>query len=231
MQRIDSSSVRGGSISDKILKPAAVSAVCPHCNTMAIFSLRKYSDAGPQNSVSGLGNCPSCKGEVGFWTLNPSGGSTFDTAEIYMSPPPKNYFPNPSELNEIPLPLKKALLSTIDCYNAGIYTAATVSGRRTLEGIFKYLLPEEKRNMPLYKLIEAATTEKDLSEPLKTLAHAIRAGGNIGAHFDMEHEPDENVARQIVELLSYLVSYLYVLPAKISQLEGSLGKAEAKEIT
>ncbi|WP_162596177.1 DUF4145 domain-containing protein [Methylobacterium sp. 17Sr1-1] len=120
--------------------------------------------------------------------------------------------------------MKKALISTIECYNAGIYSAAAVSGRRTLEGIFKYLLPEGKRNGPLHKLIEEATAAKDLSGPLKTLSHAIRTGGNLGAHFDEEHEPDENVARQMVELLNYLVSYLYVLPAQISQLEADLGK-------
>lgn len=227
MQRIDSSAVRGGDISGKILKPAGVSALCPHCNQRAVFSLHSYSPPGPQNSISGEASCPACKDSIAFWSLNPKGGSSFDSAEIYMSPAPKNYFPTPDELKEIPLPLKKALISTIECYNAGIYSAAAVSGRRTLEGIFKYLLPEGKRNMPLHRLIEEATAAKDLSGPLKTLSHAIRTGGNLGAHFDEEHEPDERVARQMVELLNYLVSYLYVLPAQIGQLESDLGKAKA----
>lgn len=146
-----------------------------------------------------------------------------------MSPAPKNYLPNPEEYDDVPLQLRRALIATIECYNAGIYTAATVAGRRTLEGIFKYLVNEDKRNQSLARLIETVKAEKDLSEPLSALSHAIRSGGNLGAHFDMEHEPDENVARQIVELLSYLISYLYVLPAKINQLEVALGKAEAKD--
>lgn len=82
--------------------------------------------------------------------------------------------------------------------------------------------------MPLYKLIETATQQTDLAAPLRSLSHAIRSGGNLGAHFDMEREPDEAVARQIVELLSYLISYLYVLPARIQQLEEDLGKIEAE---
>lgn len=228
MQRLDSSAVRGGELSGKILKPTAISAVCPYCNHKVIFSLHSYSQPGPQNSISAAGICPSCKDKAGFWSLNPSGGSSFDAAEIYMSPPPKNYFSNPDDLESIPAPLKKALLSTIDCYNAGIYSAATVSGRRTLEGIFKYLLPEDKRKKPLHQLIEAAMHEQDLSQPLKTLSHAIRTGGNLGAHFDEKHEPDEIIARQMVELLSYLISYLYVLPSQISQLESDLGKTTVR---
>ena len=101
-------------------------------------------------------------------------------------------------------------------------------GRRALEGTFNFLLPEDKRNGPLYRLIETATQQTDLAAPLKALSHAIRSGGNLGAHFEMEREPDEAVARQIVELLSYLISYLYVLPARIAQLEDALGKIDGE---
>ena len=74
------------------------------------------------------------------------------------------------------------------------------------------------------RLIEHAKSEIDLAAPLSALSHAIRDGGNLGAHFDMEKEPDERLARQMVELLEYLISYLYVLPKRIEQLEQSLGR-------
>lgn len=154
---------------------------------------------------------------------------TVNSAEVYMHPSPNNFFPTPAEADSIPAPLRRAFVSTIDSYNASIFPATVVSGRRTLEGIFKYLVPEEMRNLPLAKLIDAAKAEKDLSAPLSALSHAIRSGGNLGAHFDIEREPDEAVARQIVELLSYLISYLYVLPAKIEQLENDLSKIKAKD--
>ena len=231
MQRIDGSSVRGGTIDGKILRPGAVAAICPSCNEKVVFNLGSYSAPGPQNSITASGTCPSCSKVAGFWTLNPNNSERFERAEIYMSPSSREYLPAPEEIENIPPLLRNALVSTIDCYNAGIYTATTVQGRRTLEGIFKYLLPEEKRNVPLAKLIDSVKAEIDLSAPLSSLSHAIRAGGNIGAHFDMEHEPDEKIARQIVELLSYLVSYLYVLPKKIKKLEDDLSKAEPKEIS
>lgn len=61
-----------------------------------------------------------------------------------------------------------------------------------------------------------------MAEPLGKLAHAIRDGGNLGAHFDMEKEPTEEMAKHMVELLNYLISYLYVLPKEIEKLEQSL---------
>ena len=64
----------------------------------------------------------------------------------------------------------------------------------------------------------------DLAAPLKSLSHAIRDGGNLGAHFDEEREPTEELARQMVELLDYLIAYLYVLPGQIAGLEQSLSK-------
>ncbi|MBX3453778.1 DUF4145 domain-containing protein [Ferrovibrio sp.] len=226
MQKIDPSAIRGCEISGRLIRPAAVSAICPKCNAKVIFTLYGFSTGGHLNSVSAAGNCPSCNGKVGFWSINTSGVATIHSAEIYMHPSPQNFFPEPSEVDFIPSPLRRALISTIESYNAGIYAAAAVSGRRTLEGIFKFLVPEEKRNLPLAKLIDAAKEEKDLSAPLSALSHAIRSGGNLGAHFDMELEPDEAVARQIVELLSYLISYLYVLPARIEQLESDLSKID-----
>lgn len=225
MQEIDYSAVRGGELSGTVFKPRAISSICPSCNSKVVFTLSGFSQVGPQHSVAATGNCPSCKANVGFWSVNSSGTPKANSAHIYMHPAAKNHFPNPTEINAIPDPLRRALVSTIESYNAGIYTATAVSGRRTLEGIFKYLVPEEKRNLPLAKLIDAAKTEKDMSAPLNALSHAIRSGGNLGAHFDMEHEPSEAVARQMVELLSYLISYLYVLPIKIRQLEDELGKS------
>jgi hypothetical protein len=123
----------------------------------------------------------------------------------------------------VPDPLRRSLISTIDAFNTKNFAATAVCGRRTLEAIFKYRLPAaSERN--LATLIDAATKQVDFGEPLRTLAHAIRSGGNLGAHFDPDNEPSENVARDMVELLEYLISYLYVLPQKIGNLESSLGK-------
>jgi hypothetical protein len=143
-----------------------------------------------------------------------------------MYPPASNFYPNPEFIDDIPEPLQRSLISTIDSYNGKNYVATAVGCRRTLEGIFKYLLPKEKRNEVLAKLINHTKEEVDLAAPLSSLSHAIRDGGNLGAHFDMEKEPDENMARQMVELIDYLISYLYILPKEIEKLEESLAKGK-----
>ena len=109
-----------------------------------------------------------------------------------------------------------------DALNSSNFAATTVCARRTLEGIFKYLVPEKEQKKPLAQLIEHVKSNNDLAAPLQSLSHAIRDGGNLGAHFDMEKEPDAVIARQMVEFLEYLISYLYVLPKEINALESSL---------
>lgn len=144
---------------------------------------------------------------------------------VYMHPVAKNHYPSPEFAPNIPEALQRSLVSAIDAFNSRNYAATAVCARRTLEGIFKYLVSEEKRTAPLAKLIEHAKSDIDLAAPLTSLSHAIRDGGNLGAHFDMEKEPTDLIARQMVELLSYLISYLYVLPSEIKKLEDSLGKS------
>jgi hypothetical protein len=151
-------------------------------------------------------------------------GSENNPVAVYMYPPAGNYYPTPEFASDFPEALRRSFVSTIDAFNSKNYAATAVCGRRTLEGIFKYLVSQEKRNTNLAKLIELATDEVDLAAPLKILSHAIRDGGNLGAHFDMEKEPTEPLARQMVQLLDYLISYLYVLPKEIKKLEQSLGR-------
>ena len=95
-------------------------------------------------------------------------------------------------------------------------------GRRAMEGVFK-LLPNAKNKQQLPDRIDAASADPNLSKPLKRLAHGIRKGGNLGAHFDEEVEPDEDTARHMLELLEYLVTYFYVLPVRVAELEQVLG--------
>ena len=55
-----------------------------------------------------------------------------------------------------------------------------------------------------------------------TLSDAIREGGNLGAHFDFEREPNEETATQMIELLDYLIEYLFILPKRIENLKNAI---------
>ena len=128
--------------------------------------------------------------------------------------------------DNIPDRLQRAFTSTVESFNAKNYYATAVGCRRTLEGIFKYRLPAENQGNNLHNLIEQVRSSQDLAEPLNKLSHAIREGGNLGAHFDEELEPDHELARHMVELLEYFISYLYILPQKIADLDEVLNPPE-----
>jgi Domain of unknown function (DUF4145) len=222
MQLIPENSVRSSSSSygsNSIKVPTSISTNCPHCNALVVFALDKYLDDAFRKAASATGICPGCQLEVFFWVIL---DSKDNQSMIYMYPQVKNYYPHPDFLNDLPEPLSRSFVSAVNALNSQNYTATAVCARRTLEGIFKYLVPEEERKKTLVKLIEHTKLNMDLSAPLTFLSHAIREGGNLGAHFDTEKEPNEVMARQMVDLLEYLISYLYVLPKEIKQLEESL---------
>lgn len=223
MQLIANSSVRNwaGTTPRSV---GALSTVCPHCGERVTFTVLRHQADGPRNTVSGTGNCPKCNKAVHFWSVHDGSASDGMPTAIYMCPPVRNFFQASSLSAEVPEPLKRSFVSTVDAFNARNFVATSVCCRRTLEGIIKYLLPEDKRKGNLVRLIDLAAASLDLAAPLKSLSHAIRDGGNLGAHFDEEREPTEGLARQMVELLDYLIAYLYVLPGQIAGLEQSLSK-------
>lgn len=204
-----------------------VSAFCPHCGDKVVFALSNHVDDRARLATAATASCPSCSKNVQFWSVRHKtapAGEDNNPAGVFMYPPAKLHFPIPNLGPDIPEQLHRSFLSAVEAFNSKNYAATAVCGRRTLEGIFKYLLPKEQQNANLARLIAAAKDHVDLAEPLTKLSHAIRDGGNLGAHFDAEREPDQKLARQMVELLSYLISYLYVLPNEIKKLEESLGK-------
>lgn len=76
--------------------------------------------------------------------------------------------------------------------------------------------------------MEVLSSHVELQQPLLTLAHAIRVGGNLGAHFDLEREPDDRLSRFAVDMLDYIIEYLYVLPRRIEQLHTHIEELPSK---
>lgn len=71
----------------------------------------------------------------------------------------------------------------------------------------------------------------DLAKPLITPAHAIRQVGNLGAHVDLRKEPDRDTVKAQLELIEYLLEYMYTLPGMIETVNDkvdALGEEEAE---
>lgn len=227
METIAKENVRTWVVINNVRAPKSVSYTCPHCLEKVIFTLDKHGDDLLRLSLASSSQCPACNKGVNFWAIrsgNPPADKSGDPIEIYMYPPVTQRVKPPSLPDNVPDPLKRAFMSAVDALNQKNYAATAVCARRTLEGIFKYLLPETERHANLAELIERTKAKVDLAAPLSSLSHAIRDGGNLGAHFDMEKEPTEPICRQMVELVGYLITYLYVLPKEIAGLEAKLGR-------
>ncbi len=216
MRQITKNQVRKWTKVAGISIPASFSAWCPHCSEKVTFNTTNHTHDPKRACVSASCNCPSCSHHVSIWSLGAHGP---DSAEVYIHPNTGEPH-SPKEISSIiPEPLYRSYISTIDAYNSGNYVATAVCCRRTLEGLFQGLLPEGERVHNLARAISQVADTVNLSEPIGNFANVLRQGGNLGAHFDNEKEPDEEMALQMLTLLENLIDFLHVLPQEISSLE------------
>jgi Domain of unknown function (DUF4145) len=117
--------------------------------------------------------------------------------------------------------VQKAYADTLATLNSGISSAVATLARKTLEGIIKlsYPNPEGIKDRSLFKLIRDLPQNKDLGKPIMELSYAMREGGNLSAHFDLEKDTDAESAEKMVELLESLIEYLYVIPSRVDALK------------
>jgi len=136
-----------------------------------------------------------------------------------------------SGADSMPTAIRQAYQDTIDVFNAGVWSATATQTRRTLEGIVHELLPETERTGPLAQQLRklAESESVNLAQPLITLSHALRESGNIGAHFDLTRTTDRATAAAMLDLIDYLIEYIYALPEMIEGLNRRVQQLDQEE--
>jgi hypothetical protein len=205
--------------------PHSVDIHCPFCARHVTFTLRDYALDGNRNTMAASATCPGCHQTARFWAIDPrpfSDTQGKECQELCIFPKP-TLSRNPiAGIDKMPPEIGKAYASTVNVYNAREWTATAVCCRRVLEGIAKNFLPPAMQNKPLAQQLSDLKANVDLAKPLTALAEALRKGGHLGAHFDLERAPDQAAASQMVDLLEYLIQYLYVLPAEVESLHDTV---------
>jgi hypothetical protein len=206
--------------------PASVDIICPFCGRQVNFALTGWEQSKSLNGRLGRSRCPGCGKSALFLCVNyPPDEDT----EVYIYPAPK-LIRKPVEgiesTDKFPDPLKGAYASAINTFNVRQWTAAAVLCGRVLEGLAKSLMPEDKQNLPLARQLRELPNQVDLEAPILMLADGIRKGRNIGAHFDAEKEPDQETTEMMLDLLDYIIEYLFVLPGRIEGLHNKLAASE-----
>jgi hypothetical protein len=205
--------------------PQSFDMNCPACGKQVNFvSEAPLADQNRQ-ATSATARCTRCRETISVWTIISS-----EEARVYVLPGPDSK--NPMEGTEImPESMQRAYQSTVAAFNAGIWDATLVSGRRTLEALVQHLAPDPDARAPLAKQLERLSDNEqvDLAAPLITLSHAVRQGGNLGAHFEFERAADRQIAALTLEMIEYFLWYIYVLPDKIEDLDRKIEGQDEQE--
>ncbi len=214
--------------------PYSINYQCPLCGQLVTFTLAEPNFDSQRNTISATARCPNCRERVRFWVIDPidakqqGSGAPPRCRALWMYPPLTLRRDPMKGLNQIPPEIRKFYIATITEYNSGHWDATAVLCGKVLEGILERLLPEDARYGTLAQQVRALGEKVDLHQPLTNLADALREGRNLAAHFDLSVETDRSIADQMVDLLEYLLEYLFVLPANVAALREAL-KGEDKE--
>ena len=207
--------------------PNCVDTICPFCGRPMSFSLNEWRDARNVNSLYMASRCSACNKSANFlWTRCKKEGTTQnDMSGFYMWPVPKLIRQPISGLDAtsaFPEKLGRAYASAIRTFNVRECIGSTVLCGRLLEGLLKELLPENSEHRNIADGLKQLPKHVKLYEPLLKLADGIRKGRNIGAHFDPEKEPDQEITEMMLDLLDYLIEYLFILPDRVDRLHKRL---------
>jgi hypothetical protein len=204
--------------------PQSVDTFCPHCGRFVNLVLGNQGAA--HGTILANARCPGCSKLSRFYVVDPGNGkdaSKRGCALLAIHPDPlvsRSPVVAPEKLES--QALARAYEASLAAYNSGLWAACATSCRRTLEGILHTLLPEAARTGTLFDQLERLPKEVDLSKPLVALANSLRKGGNIAAHFNLDKEPDQSTAQIMLDLLDYLMEYIYALRDKAQELEERL---------
>jgi Domain of unknown function (DUF4145) len=200
--------------------PSLVDWMCPHCPRHVSFLATGWRKLEGPN-WHGVAKCPGCHAPVQLFALHVgTGHNTLAGGKLFMYPAGRSRVPAAEVLDSTKLTsgVKSAYKSAVNVTNTREWTASAVLCRRLLEGIAKSVLPPEVQKLPLAKQLAALPDHVNLAKPVLELADTVRRGGNLGAHFDLDKEPDEQVARLMLDLCEDLLQYLFVLPQRIDDL-------------
>lgn len=200
--------------------PEALDVVCGHCNrTVTVAAMNRQDNMGLVSTFGAV--CPGCKQVLCFYIPNFDCESKEDLV-IIMSPSSVVSRPALQGVEYIPDGVRRSYFNTLSSYRSANWVATAVMVRRTLEALVKNVLGDKAKKFILAKHLEEIPKHVDLGRKILEPAHILRQGGNLGAHFDEEREPTEDLVQSMFAFLEYLLEFVYVLPHKSEDLANTI---------
>jgi hypothetical protein len=199
--------------------PTVIDLLCPACKRPVTFHLPNWSNEEAAGSPKGA-RCPAC-GRVS--DLLRLGGGVNNEVRIYLDATDPSVREPVAGLDlvsedSISLPLKKAYQSALNVFAIGEAEATAASCRRVVEGIMERIGSEPhggRRRVLAQRIRDLADNPQVLARPIIELSEALRERGNLAAHFNADIETSIDDAGRMLDLLDYLITYLFVVPEQI----------------
>ena len=203
----------------------AVELICPYCQKLSAFETKPWQEHG-RKVAAAEAPCARCERTVQFVQLLDDTGARLDEG-LHVYPPTgaREAMPGSEYLHELANPLGRTYDSALRLYNKGEWGPAALVVRHLLEGLASRLLPDDKRELPLSRQLEALPKEVDLTRPLHDIAPLLATGGTFGREFDDEAGIGQGTAAQLLELAEQLITYLVVLPGNMAELKSRIATA------
>jgi len=203
--------------------PVSVDTICPHCKRKINYHIEWITQLNTSLNYT-ITHCPACQGQVRFIQIieKSSPDETLLSGEIFIYPGAELRQPVKGSEEFLADGIDRTYLSTINAFNAQEWTATSVLCGRALEGVIKSILPPEETTKSLANQLGELPEHLELHKPILTLADAIRKGGHLETYFDLEKEPNEEISALMVDLLDYLIEYLFILPKRIEALHDKI---------
>lgn len=209
--------------------PKTVKLVCPFCAEKVVFTLR-WSHEINENLTHTTGVCPNCDRSCIFAVVKfaavEDGSNKLKRGRLFVHPAPKIRQPIDGfdKIDALTDGVKRAYLSAISAYNFQEWSLTATAIRRFLEGLAKTSVSKDDEGKDFYHQIDSLT--KKIGNALVDLAKELRRTGNLGAHFDLEREPNEEVATLMLNLVDFLIEYMFVLPNKVESLREKVSQLD-----
>ena len=202
-----------------------VELICPHCLKLSAFETKPWQEHG-RKIAAAEAPCPRCEGSVQFvQLLDDTGARIGDGLHVYPPTGAREAMPGSDHLHTLASPLGRTYDSALRLYNKGEWGPAALVMRHLLEGLAARLLPDDKRELPLSRQLDALPKDVDLTRPLHDIAPLLASGGAFGREFDDEAAITQATASQLLELSEQLVAYLVVLPGTMAELKSRIATA------
>lgn len=205
--------------------PRTVEMLCPHCLKGAMFETHTWQEHGRQLAASEL-VCSRCEQAVLFvQLLQHDGTRQNDGLYCYPRQGGREAMGGAEHLYALSAPLARSYDSALKLYNHAEWGAAALTVRHLLAGLTARMLAEDKRELPLTRMLEALPNDVDLSRPLQDIAQLLAPGGTFGRQFEDEATIDKATVELLLELAEQLITYLVVLPGTMADLKARIATA------